>query len=207
MRLDAMILVFWMLSVKPAFSLFSFTFLKRLFSSLLSAIRVVASAYLRLRIFLRASLTAACAPCSPHFARCALHRSWVSRVAVVTVGPGVRGGVASPLLVGTLACSEPWQSETLLMPCFKQAGPCGKASSVRAQVSSPNIHVSPGRSPDMHVNEHQMIQMMPASALESLPETFLALETALRPQTLWRQHKPTSLCPLWIPGSWNLRAQ
>ena len=43
---DAMILVFWMLSLKPTFSLFSFTFIKRLFSSsLLSAIRVVSSAY------------------------------------------------------------------------------------------------------------------------------------------------------------------
>ena len=39
---DAMILVFWMLSFKPTFSLSSFTFIKRLFScSLLSAIRVV----------------------------------------------------------------------------------------------------------------------------------------------------------------------
>ena len=35
---DAMILDFWMLSFKPTFSLSSFTFIKRLFSSLLSAI-------------------------------------------------------------------------------------------------------------------------------------------------------------------------
>ena len=49
----AMILVFWMLSFKPTFSLSSFTFIKRLFgSSSLSAIRVVSSAYLRLLIFL-----------------------------------------------------------------------------------------------------------------------------------------------------------
>ena len=42
MGLDAMILVFSMLSFKPAFSFSSFTFIKRLFiSSLLSAIRVV----------------------------------------------------------------------------------------------------------------------------------------------------------------------
>ena len=41
MGLDAMILVFRMLSFKPAYSLSSFTFIKRLFSSLLSAIRVV----------------------------------------------------------------------------------------------------------------------------------------------------------------------
>ena len=34
MGLDPMILVFWMLSFKPAFSLFSFTFIKRLFSFL-----------------------------------------------------------------------------------------------------------------------------------------------------------------------------
>ena len=38
---DAMIFVFWMLSFKPTFSLYSFTFIKRLFSSSsLSAIRV-----------------------------------------------------------------------------------------------------------------------------------------------------------------------
>ena len=43
MGLDAIILVFWMLSFKPTFSLSSFTFNKRLFSSLLSAIRVVSS--------------------------------------------------------------------------------------------------------------------------------------------------------------------
>ena len=53
MGLDVMILVFWMLSFKPIFSLSSFTFIKGLFSSsLLSAIRVVSSAYLRLLIFL-----------------------------------------------------------------------------------------------------------------------------------------------------------
>ena len=57
---DAMILVFWMLSFKPTFSLPSFTFIKRLFSSLLSAMRVVSSAYLRLLIFLLANLTPAC---------------------------------------------------------------------------------------------------------------------------------------------------
>ena len=49
MGLDAVIFVFSMLSFKPAVSLSSFTFIKRLFSSfLLSAIRVVSSAYLRL---------------------------------------------------------------------------------------------------------------------------------------------------------------
>ena len=43
---DAMIFVFWMLSFKPTFSLSSFTFIKRLFSSSsLSAIRMVLSAY------------------------------------------------------------------------------------------------------------------------------------------------------------------
>ena len=46
-----------MLSFKPAFSLFSFTCIKRLFSSsLLSAIRVASSLYPRLLIFLRAIL-------------------------------------------------------------------------------------------------------------------------------------------------------
>ena len=58
---DAMFLVFWMLSYKPAFSLSSFTFIKKFFSSsLLSAIRVVSSAYLRLLIFLPAISILAC---------------------------------------------------------------------------------------------------------------------------------------------------
>ena len=63
-----MILVFWMLSFKPTFSLSSFTFIKRLFSSsLLSAIRVVSSAYLRILIFLPAILIPACASSIPVF--------------------------------------------------------------------------------------------------------------------------------------------
>ena len=52
--------------LKPTFSLSSFTFINSLFSSsLLSAISVVASAYLRLLIFLPATLNAACASSSP----------------------------------------------------------------------------------------------------------------------------------------------
>ena len=60
---DAMIFVFWMLRIfQPTFSLSSFTFIKRLFSSTsLSAIRVVSSAYLRLLIFLPVILIPACA--------------------------------------------------------------------------------------------------------------------------------------------------
>ena len=64
---DSMIFVFWMLSFKPSFSLSSFTFIKRLFSSSLSAIKVVSSAYLRLLIFLPAILIPACALFSPAF--------------------------------------------------------------------------------------------------------------------------------------------
>ena len=65
---DAMILVFWMLSVEPAYSLFSFTFIKRLFSSsLLSAIRLVSSVYLRLLMFLPAVLILDCASSSLTF--------------------------------------------------------------------------------------------------------------------------------------------
>ena len=58
---DDMICAFWMLSFKPTFSFYSFTFIKRLFScSSLSAIRVVSPAYLRLLIFLLAILIPAC---------------------------------------------------------------------------------------------------------------------------------------------------
>ena len=62
MEPDAMSLVFWMLSFKPTFSLSSFTFIKRLFSSLLSAIRVVSSAYLR------------------HIERCGLKNKWICKI-------------------------------------------------------------------------------------------------------------------------------
>ena len=56
-----MILVFWMLNFKPTFSLSSFTSIKRLFSfSLLSAVWVVLSAYLRLLIFFLTILIPAC---------------------------------------------------------------------------------------------------------------------------------------------------
>ena len=59
-------LVFWMLSFKPTFSLYSFTFIKRLFSSSLSAISV-SSACLRVLIFLPAILIPAYASPSPAF--------------------------------------------------------------------------------------------------------------------------------------------
>ena len=66
---DAMILVFWMLIFKPTFLLSSFTFIKRLFSSSLSAIRVVSSGYLRyhLDIWVSAILIPACASSSSAF--------------------------------------------------------------------------------------------------------------------------------------------
>src|SRR5574337_1624373 len=57
-----------MLSFKPTFSLSTFTFIKKLFSSSsLSAIRVISSAHLRLLIFLLAILIPACASSSPAF--------------------------------------------------------------------------------------------------------------------------------------------
>ena len=66
--LDAMILVSWMLNVKPAFSLSFFTLIKRLFSSSsLSAIRMVSSAYLRFLIFLPAILIPVYDSSSPEF--------------------------------------------------------------------------------------------------------------------------------------------
>jgi len=65
---DAMIFIFQMLSFKPGFSLSSFTFIKRLFSSFsLSAIREVSSAYLRLLICFPAILIPAWASSSPAF--------------------------------------------------------------------------------------------------------------------------------------------
>ena len=68
MESDAMIFIFWMLSFKSAFSLFSFIFIKSLFnSSLLSAIRVVIPAYLSLLIFSPAIAIPACTSSSLAF--------------------------------------------------------------------------------------------------------------------------------------------
>ena len=77
--LDAMILVFFfflIFSFKPALSLSSFTLIKSLFSySLLSAIRVVSSAYLRLLMFLLPILIPACNSSSPTFLMmCSVYR-------------------------------------------------------------------------------------------------------------------------------------
>ena len=62
-ELYAIIFVFCTLSFKPTFPLSSFTFIKS--SSLLSALRVVSPAYLRLLIFLLAILIPVCASSSP----------------------------------------------------------------------------------------------------------------------------------------------
>ena len=67
MGLDATVFIFWTLSVEPAFLPSSFALIKRLFSSSLSAIRVVSSAYLGLLIFLQAIRIPACASSSPAF--------------------------------------------------------------------------------------------------------------------------------------------
>ena len=68
MRPDAMILVFWMLNLKPVSSLYSSTFIKRFFmSSSLSAIRVVSSACLRLWIFFLVILISVCTSTSQAF--------------------------------------------------------------------------------------------------------------------------------------------
>ena len=64
----AMIFIFWMLSLKPTFSLSSFTLIKSHFSSYsLYARRMVSSEYLRLLIFLLAILILLCASSSPVF--------------------------------------------------------------------------------------------------------------------------------------------
>ena len=68
MGADGVVLVFWMLSFKPAFLLSSFTLIKRFFSSSsLSVTRVVSSAYLTLLLFLSAILISACNSSSQAF--------------------------------------------------------------------------------------------------------------------------------------------
>ena len=85
MGLDVMVLVFWMVGFKPAFSLSAFTF-KRLFSSSsLSALWVVSSAYLRLLIFLSAIWFLLVSHPARHFEWCTLHKSWISLVTIYSI--------------------------------------------------------------------------------------------------------------------------
>ena len=70
-----------MLSFKPTFSLSSFTLIKRLFSSLLSAIRGVSSAYLRLLLFLLTVLIPACDSSSPAF--CVMYSAYMLNTALM----------------------------------------------------------------------------------------------------------------------------
>ena len=79
---DAMILVFWMLSGEPAFSLPSFTFIKRLFSSLFSDIgwyhlHIWSYWYYPQQSWFQFMLHPAW-----HFVWCTLHVSWISRVTI-----------------------------------------------------------------------------------------------------------------------------
>ena len=73
---DAIILVFWMLNFKSTFSIPSFTSIRRLFSSsLLSSIKVLLSAYLRLLIFLPTILIPLALPPAQRFSWSTLHIS------------------------------------------------------------------------------------------------------------------------------------
>ena len=72
---DAMILVCWMLSFNSTFSLSSYTFIKRFFSSSFTDIRMVSPAYLRLLIFLLVILIPVCVHPAQHFSWCTLHIS------------------------------------------------------------------------------------------------------------------------------------
>ena len=83
---DVMIFIFWMLSFKPTFSLSSFTFIKRLFSSsLLSTISVVSSAYLRFWYFSRQCWFQLMLHPVQHFSWCTLHISEISRVTIYSL--------------------------------------------------------------------------------------------------------------------------
>ena len=83
---DTMIILFWILSFKPAFSLSSFTFIKSIFnSSLLSAISVVSSVYL-MWCFSQHSWFQLVLPPAQYFAWCTLHIGEISRVTILHTG-------------------------------------------------------------------------------------------------------------------------
>ena len=108
MELDAIIFIFGILSFKPAFSPSSFTFIKRLFSSsLLSAIRVVLSAYRRLLIFLLQSWFQLLLHPVWHLVWCTLVLSW-ERICLQFGRPGLDPWVGK----------IPWRRARLPTPVF-----------------------------------------------------------------------------------------
>ena len=118
---DAIVLVFWMLSLKPTFSFSSFTFITRLFGSLLSAVRVLSSAYLSLLIFSPAILIPACASSSPR-----LYSSWNSLRQNTGVEPFPSpGGSSQPRDQTQVSCiaggfSNSWATREALLPIRKE---------------------------------------------------------------------------------------
>ena len=115
MGLDAMILVFWVLSFSPAFSLSYFTLIKRLFSSSsLSAIRVVSYAYLKLILFL-AVLISTCDWLSPAF--CVMHSAfglpwWLSGKESACQSRRCRFGP----WISKIPCWRKWQPSPVSLP-------------------------------------------------------------------------------------------
>ena len=93
----AVILDFWMLSFKPSSSLSSFTFIKRLFSSSLSVIRVGSSASLRLLIFFPDILIQAFASSSLAFHMMHSAYKLVSRVTIYSLDIHLSQFGTSPL--------------------------------------------------------------------------------------------------------------
>ena len=98
MGLDAMIFVFWMLSFKPAFSLSSFTFIKRLFSSsLFPPIRVMSSAIWGYWYFPRQSWFQLARLPAQRFSWCTLH---ISRVTIFSLDTFLSRFGTCPLIHG-----------------------------------------------------------------------------------------------------------
>ena len=144
MGLDAMILVFLMLSFKPALSHSTFIFIQRLFSSSsLSAVRMATSAHLRLSIFLLAIFIPACDSSSPAF--CMIHLACVFAKSLQS----------SPTLCDPMDCSLPGSSAHGILQArvlewlatrssrgssWPRDQTCGSCSSCIAADSSPLSH-------------------------------------------------------------------
>jgi len=146
MGLDAMMLVFWMLSFKPAFSLSSFTFIKRLLnSSLLSATRVVSSAYLRLLIFLWQSWFQLLLHPAQHFTWCTVQFSSVSQ--------------SCPTLCDPMNCSTPGLPIHHQLPEFTQTHIhwVGDAIQPSHPLSSPS---PPAPNPSQHQSLFQWVNSL-----------------------------------------------
>ena len=142
-----------MLSFKPAFSLFSFTFISRLFnSSSLSAKRVVSSAHVRLSIFLPAVLILAWVSSSLALSIWAFYFSLFPRQEFLTEQQGDRASVRYNIS-WPLSAIESFIARGQDPSCWPRTGLCLKQQQGEREKQGLHVQINPDTNPLLSTKE------------------------------------------------------